>query len=297
MTKFLPWPCIVAIALGSGCQNVNRQQRPPAPPPGTLVPGPPSAAFPGPTPTQPFVPPPSAPGAGFVPPAAPAPVNPGNVSSPPSAPVPGGANYPPSEPARSEWQPAPGSVKLLPPEPTISESAKPTPPKIAESKEPPTATTPPPAFPAGIPQFNPVKDDVANGLKPALEDGLDWLQGRGYRTVLQIRKPGEDDSADRKQVEKRGMRYLSLEVSPETLSRKIVAEFSQIVADKAKHPLFVYDRDGSLAGGLWYLHFRLAEQATDDAARVRAGALGFREDRDDSHRSMWLSVQSLLKGS
>jgi protein tyrosine phosphatase (PTP) superfamily phosphohydrolase (DUF442 family) len=149
-------------------------------------------------------------------------------------------------------------------------------------------------LPVGIPQFARVVDRVAAGLRPSLDEGLDWLQMSGYRTVLFVRSPGEDDSADRKQVEKRSMTYLSLEVSPQTLSRDLVESFSRVVGDSTNYPLFVYDRDGSLAGGLWYLHFRTAEQLGDDAARLRAGALGLREDRDGAHRLMWLGIQKFL---
>ena len=125
-------------------------------------------------------------------------------------------------------------------------------------------------------------------------EGLDWLKENGYRSVLFVRPPGDDDSADRKQIEKRGLKYLSLEVSPPTLSGQMVDDFNQLVGATKDYPLFVYDRDGALAGGLWFLHFRGADPAADDSARVRAGCLGFREDRDDSHRAMWLAIQKLL---
>jgi protein tyrosine phosphatase (PTP) superfamily phosphohydrolase (DUF442 family) len=208
---------------------------------------------------------------------------------------PGPSRYAPEQSSQDRWEPAPGTVKLLPPEPVQSQSAKPPLPKISDSAKPAETKAPPLAPPAGIPQFNEFKEGVATGLRPSLDDGLDWLQANGYHTVLHVRKAGDDDSADRKQVEKRKMTYLSVEVSPETLGKKTVDEFNHIVADKITYPLFVYDRDGSLAGGLWYLYFRTAEQSTDDAARIRAGSLGFREDRDDSHRSMWLAVQNYLK--
>jgi protein tyrosine phosphatase (PTP) superfamily phosphohydrolase (DUF442 family) len=138
---------------------------------------------------------------------------------------------------------------------------------------------------------------VASGLRPSLDDGLDWLQANGFRTVLNVRLPGEDDTADRKQVEKRGLKYVTIEVSPQTLTRQTVADFSRVASDTAGYPLFVYDRDGALAGGLWYLHFRLAEQANDDGARVRASRLGLREDREGNQRAMWLAIQKLLSES
>jgi len=31
------------------------------------------------------------------------------------------------------------------------------------------------------------------------------------------------------------------------------------VREEGDLPMFVYDRDGAVAGGLWYLHFRTAE--------------------------------------
>jgi protein tyrosine phosphatase (PTP) superfamily phosphohydrolase (DUF442 family) len=160
-------------------------------------------------------------------------------------------------------------------------------PGVAEERAP----TPP--LPVGIPQFATAKERVTNGLRPQL-DGLDWLQANGYRTVLHIRPPGEDDTADRRQVEKRGLRYVSIELSPQTLTRTVADEFNRIVGDASGHPLFVYDREGMLAGGLWYLHFRIVDGLSDEAARTRAAGLGLREDLNGTHRTMWLAIQKLL---
>jgi protein tyrosine phosphatase (PTP) superfamily phosphohydrolase (DUF442 family) len=192
----------------------------------------------------------------------------------------------PPEPMTAE--PPLDSARLLPPKDFAPLPPGPSRPMVSEERKPA------PPLPVGIPQFAMARERVASGQRPLLDDGLDWLQANGYRTVLHLKRPDTDDSADRRQVEKRGLKYLSLDVSPQTLTRQVVDEFNRLVADSAAQPLFVYDRDGALAGGLWYLHFRTAEQATDDVARVRAGALGLREDRDDAHREMWLAVQRLL---
>ena len=76
-------------------------------------------------------------------------------------------------------------------------------------------------LPVDIPQFAIVKDRIASGLQP-FPDGITWLQAHQYRTVLHVRAPGEDDAAARRQFEKHGLRYLSLEASPNTLSRAVV---------------------------------------------------------------------------
>ena len=201
----------------------------------------------------------------------------------------------------------PPSVRLYPPEfdksPQIQQTplfvpATPTPytpadPKTDEIIKPmePVSTSP---FPVGIPQFSQVSNKVANGLRPSLDDGLDWLQQRGYKTVLFIHEPGTIDSADRKQVEKRGMKFVDLEVSPATLSRQHIESFDRIINDSAALPLFVYDRDGALAGGMWYLHLRIYQQSSDEAARLQAQTLGLRED-SESHRQMLAAANNLLQ--
>jgi hypothetical protein len=150
-----------------------------------------------------------------------------------------------------------------------------------------------PSLPVGIPQFANVREKVGSGLRPIL-DGVEWLRENGYQAVLHIRQPGEDDTSDRKLFEMRGLKYLSLEISPQTLSGALVQEFNRIVADPANLPLFVYDKDSVLAGGLWYLHFRTVDHASAEEARVKAARLGFKEDHNEQHRLMWLAIQKYL---
>jgi hypothetical protein len=171
--------------------------------------------------------------------------------------------------------------------------------------EPPAAAIPPKSAPAveeerdapvDLPQFALALPRVASGQQP-FPDGIDWLKSRNYRTVLHVRAPGTDDSAARRQFEGKGLRYLSLEVSPATLTREVVDRFSKLLADPANLPLFVYDKDSSLLGGLWYLHFRLHAGLSDEQARQRAVRLGLKTDEDGEHRTMWVAVQNLLRTS
>ena len=306
---------------------------PPGCPPGLVVPGQPHGApgpavFPGATPAPP---PPGVvgPGPGAAPPApppAPPPLGaapPLDAGPPPPAPPPSAppSNYPPSTSQRPDyrWEPAPGQLpsgqlpgqlKLENPQPVppeVKEERKLYPPETNEaplqkSDSKPLPPMPPkkedkgavPSLPVGIPQFTMVKEQVANGQRPSLEEGLDWLRDNGYKAVLFLHKPGDPDDADRKQAEKRGLKFLAMDVSPQTLSKRTVDEFAATIKEQSHLPLFVYDRDGDLAGGLWYLYFRLAEQIDDDVARVRISSLGFRENREDGHRQMWLAIQKLL---
>jgi protein tyrosine phosphatase (PTP) superfamily phosphohydrolase (DUF442 family) len=207
--------------------------------------------------------------------------------------------FPPESPQYTWRPPADTGIRLSPPEPVV-------PAGPPQSAEPPRAEVPPrpevreeprpsPALPSGIPQFAVARAGVASGLKPSLE-GLEWLRSNAYRAVLHVRQPGEDDTAERRQIEKLGLRYQSLELSPQTLAREVVEQFNQIVSDTSQQPLFVYDRDGMLAGSLWYLHFRIASQDTDEAARLKAARLGLKENAGGDNSEMWLAIQKYLAG-
>ncbi len=312
MKRFLSIVISAQLALlATGCFNsqprplMQSQPYPPPSPRPVLQAGPMTAPPPGFQPTPfPVAPPQAAPAPQFSP--APAPqyspqVSPFPVVPPPATPnVPppnAGAASPQANPitrVENRWQPGENAVQLGAPEPLANANPR-APLRLypPERSEPPLmeSTT---ALPVGIPHFAMAADNVATGLRPLLDDGLDWLKARGYRTVVQVHLPGENDSPDRKQVEKRGMKYVSLEVSPQTLNKTIVDEFTRIVRDISGQPVYIYDRDGSLAGGLWYLHFRMAEQFSDDVARIRAGSLGLRENRDGAERDMWLAIQKYL---
>jgi protein tyrosine phosphatase (PTP) superfamily phosphohydrolase (DUF442 family) len=148
-------------------------------------------------------------------------------------------------------------------------------------------------LPAGIPQFAEAKARVASGLTP-FADGWDWLKANGYKTVVYLSQPGTDTANDRKQAEQRGLAFETIEISPETLTKEKVDQFNQIVDDRSAQPLFVYDSNGVLAGALWYLHFRTAENATDQIARDQAERLGLPRQPAGDHLTMWLAVQKLL---
>jgi hypothetical protein len=205
--------------------------------------------------------------------------------------------FPPPE---ARWRPSPeAGIKPLDPGPTPGitpevprdPQAQLRPPQVGEAQRPGD----PGSLPVDIPQFAFARKNVASGQKPFI-DGLDWLRARGYRTVLHVRSPGENDSVARRQFEARGFRYISLEVSPTTLSRELVEAFNRIVTDPANLPLFAYDRDSSLLGGLWYLHFRTYEGYAHERAAIKAGELGLNIDADAGpHRDMWLAIQRFLQ--
>ncbi len=218
-------------------------------------------------------------------------------TAPPASTAPPAGTAPPNPEPRRSLPPGPTAPvtpsppRLYPPEIEQQSTAEPplfekTPPRLSEQK-------PATSLPVGIAQFVPAVAGLTNvsaGQRPQIDDGLDWLAQHGYKTVLHLRTPDEANAADRRQVEKLGMTYISLAVSPK-LTPETVEQFAKIVGDVARRPLFVYDQDGALAGAMWYLYFRKVSGNNDDQARVRAERLGLRTEGDEAHRQMWLAVQ------
>jgi protein tyrosine phosphatase (PTP) superfamily phosphohydrolase (DUF442 family) len=273
---------------------------PTAPPMDGQFAAPPTTAFP--------TVPPQGPGHGL--PAPPGPSN-GFPTAPPG-PGAAGAQFPTAPPPgpppgpmgqiESNWQPAEARapavadnrVLLGPPEVTADQSGKDKklyPPQVEGT--PSDAKAPSASLPVGIPQFASVRPQLATGRRP-LDNGYEWLKNNRYRTVVNVRLPGENDDADRKQAEDRGLTYVAIEMSPVLVAKDAVEEFFKVVRDPERQPVFVYDRDGALAGGLWYLYFRAVEQDNEEVARIRARGAGLREEREGAHREMWQSVQRYL---
>lgn len=201
-----------------------------------------------------------------------------------------------AEPPLAQAQPVPKKTSPTREYPSL-------PPDLVEKKSnDPAATIPTPnvpekpwGLPVGIPFYFEVKEGIAaTGHRPDPE-GLDWLKSRGFQTVLQLRKPGADPSSDRQQIEKRGLHYLDLEVSAATFGRTLLEDFTRILQDKSKQPVFVYDADGTLAGPMWYAYLRLVEKLPADLARSRAELYGFKETGTQERVALAEAVKILLE--
>jgi protein tyrosine phosphatase (PTP) superfamily phosphohydrolase (DUF442 family) len=191
------------------------------------------------------------------------------------------------------------SVQLGVPVPRRTESARvpldpaKDPPVAAVPKAPATEEERDPPQPTDVPGYIIARPNVATGLKP-FPDGISWLRDRGYKAVLHLRVPGEDNAAARRQFEKKGLKYLSLEVSPAALTKAVYDQFVADVVETANHPLYVYDQNGSTVSALWYLYFRVKMDLDDEKALAEIKRIGLKLDDDDDHKKAWLAAQALL---
>jgi protein tyrosine phosphatase (PTP) superfamily phosphohydrolase (DUF442 family) len=243
-------------------------------------------------------------------------VGPSAVPAP--APQPSGALPPPdplvSPPREGNFRPAPTpppanngrpSQEILLPDPLPnSGSRSQTPPRNpsdsvlgppvaprGQTAEPPLSKSDAPAGGA-LPGFVRVKDGVASGRRPTL-DGIEALKRAGYKTVVYLHPAGADVSATRDVVQNKGLAFVGIEVTPEKLP-EAAEQFNKVVGDRLSRPVYVADDTGIRAGALWYLHFRTVELQNDDAARVKARALGF-TDQGTEATEFQLAVQRYLE--
>jgi protein tyrosine phosphatase (PTP) superfamily phosphohydrolase (DUF442 family) len=187
-------------------------------------------------------------------------------------------------------KPGKSGMILLPPD--LRDPPRSGPPSVSESVDGTSGV----GLPVGVPGFVEVKPQVAAGQRPDLE-GLDWLKVSKYRTVIHLHAAGAVTASDRDVVERRGMRYIAIEVSPETLSSAKLDQFSQAVNSLLDAPVFVYDGNGLFNGAMFYLHFRLTDRLSDDAARKKAATLGLRDSGTAEATSLWLAIQKLVNDS
>lgn len=112
--------------------------------------------------------------------------------------------------------------------------------------------------------------------------------------IVFLHLPGETVDADRQQVEKRNMAFVPIEINSRDLDRNAVDRFLNVQRDPAAGKVFVYDLDGSIAGAMWYLSYRVIDQDSEEIARIKAGSLG-QGDTRDSAREMWQAVRRYLE--
>ncbi len=146
--------------------------------------------------------------------------------------------------------------------------------------------------PTGLPGYAVVRDRIATGRKPTIE-GFDALRGTGCKTVVYLHPVGRDVSATKDLAEKKGLAFVSIPVDPSGL-KSASGTFAEAVGDAGQQPMYVFDDDGVRTGTLWYLYFRTVDSLGDDAAQVKAAALGLRDATGDEKTNFWLAVQEIL---
>jgi protein tyrosine phosphatase (PTP) superfamily phosphohydrolase (DUF442 family) len=131
----------------------------------------------------------------------------------------------------------------------------------------------------GLKRFAAVEPKLAGGSLPAA-DGLDWLGEKGYKTLVDLREPGDVQPAFLAEVSRRGLRYISLPIGLPNVDRDHVNRFEFEISLEGARPLYFFDTDGNRAGMLWYIHRMTDGKESYDAEEAlhQAGELGLLDE-------------------
>ena len=163
------------------------------------------------------------------------------------------------------------------------------PPAVVEPVSPPSQVEPNAGAAPGIARFYGVEPQLAGGSFPAA-GGWAWLAEKSYRTVLDLREPGQMGAQRPGRDRPRRTSATSPCPSrPEGINADLLKRFDRELAQSDARPLYFCDADGTRPAALWYLHRVVTEKADRQAARREAEALapidrGLRPGRRDLAR-------------
>ena len=124
--------------------------------------------------------------------------------------------------------------------------------------------------------------EIAVGTSPNLDD-LEQLKTRGFRSIVDLRGPGEVGgltlSDEREAVARSGMALLNIPVPARTFPGELLDLFRQEVPDLPK-PIFVHCTRGVRAGLFSVVHLGLEVGASEDAIVARARGDGLFDEGD-----------------
>jgi uncharacterized protein (TIGR01244 family) len=120
--------------------------------------------------------------------------------------------------------------------------------------------------PSLIPNYKLIRDDVATAGQPS-EQALLKLRELGFTVVVDLRAPEEGTAAERAVVERAGLRYVSVPVTPKTFSREDAAKVAAILDEKDRGAVLLHCATANRVGGLWTVMEVAKGRSYDDAEK------------------------------
>lgn len=115
------------------------------------------------------------------------------------------------------------------------------------------------------------REGVLTGGQPT-EEQLAELADAGYRTLVNLRTPGENEISDREAelAEELGMSYVQLPVAgAEGLTEDNARELSKLLGDESAYPMVVHCGSGNRVGALFALEaFHVRGESPETALRI-----------------------------
>ncbi len=120
--------------------------------------------------------------------------------------------------------------------------------------------------------------DVATAGQPDQED-FERLAAAGYRTVIDLRQPGEDRGLNEPEtVQLAGMEYVNVPVGHEDVDDETFERFREFMADLERRPTLVHCTSANRVGALLIPYLILDEGKVPEEAVEKASRVGLRSE-------------------
>ena len=123
-----------------------------------------------------------------------------------------------------------------------------------------------------IPNYHLVRPGLATAGQPS-EDALGKLKALGFKTVINLRTPGEQSAGvEEGAVRAQGLRYVSIPVDSATFGPAEVSAVQAVLDDESAAPVLLHCTTANRAAALWGLteiqRGRAASEVEAEAAKV-----------------------------
>ena len=100
-----------------------------------------------------------------------------------------------------------------------------------------------------------ITNHISIGGQPN-ENDLQTLQGKGFRTIINLRDESENDyrASEEREVEGRGLNYSSIPISPELLDDMAMQRFANAIDAEDAPPVYIHCAGGGRAGVLTLIY-------------------------------------------
>ena len=121
---------------------------------------------------------------------------------------------------------------------------------------------------------------VATAGQPE-EEHLKRLAEAGYKTVVDLRTPGETPRPDEwgMVVRRAGMEYVNIPVGHKNIDDETFDRFRELIRDGGRRPVLVHCSSANRVGALLIPYLILDEGSTPEKAREIAAEVGLRSNR------------------
>jgi protein tyrosine phosphatase (PTP) superfamily phosphohydrolase (DUF442 family) len=127
----------------------------------------------------------------------------------------------------------------------------------------------------GMPNAVLLEENIVGGGPPPWEV-LERAAAAGFKSVIDLRRPEEGTEVEKSMVEKLGMRYYSVIVTPRTLSRYQADDVAEILKKPDNLPAILHCESGNRSGALWALYLNLYQDVEADKALAQGIQKGLR---------------------